>query len=256
VARDAEAWETILAICAPGTFERLTVAERDGRPVAWMRTQHKPEDERSYLAAAAVHPDEPPATTAALVDHARGEVPDLLVVVFDEPGTAFGRHLAALAGGVVAPGLPEVPPGAADPQVAQLSGPGLGPFARHDHGIYVRVPDPVALLETLRPVLSARFAASPYAGRDGELVISLYERGVALDLADGAVAAVRAVPGVEDPFDDGGVGVAPDWFGALVLGRFGASGLEARADDVTLGRKRGLMDALFPPVATDVVGDF
>ena len=57
---------------------------------------------------------------------------------------------------------------------------------------------------------------------------------------------MRAVAGVEDPYADGGVGVAPDLFGALVFGRFGAIGLEQRADDVTLGRHRGLMERAVP----------
>ena len=134
--------------------------------------------------------------------------------------------------------------------------PDLGEAVRHDHGIYVRVPDPVALLDRLRPVLSRRLGASRYAERDGELVISLYDHGLALDLAGGEVAAVRAVDGIEDPFATGTVGVAPDWFGALVFGRWGAVGLEQRADDVTLGRRRGLMEVLFPPLEADVVGDF
>jgi len=107
-----------------------------------------------------------------------------------------------------------------------------------------------------RQVLSARFGASRYAERDGELVLSLYDRGVALDLTGGAVAGVRAVPGIEDPFATGDVGIAPDWFGALVFGRWGAIGLERRADDVSLGRRRGLMEVLFPRIDADVIGDF
>jgi hypothetical protein len=70
------------------------------------------------------------------------------------------------------------------------------------------------------------------------------------------VAAVRPAPGIEDPFAHDAVGVAPDAFGALVLGRWGAAGLEDRVDDVVLGRRRGLMEVLFPQVAADVVGDF
>ena len=87
-------------------------------------------------------------------------------------------------------------------------------------------------------------------------MISLYEDGLALDLAGGEVAAVRAADGIEDPFATGAVGVAPDWLGALVFGRWGAIGLEQRVDDVTLGRRRGLMEVLFPRLDADVVGDF
>ncbi|HEY5155928.1 MAG TPA: GNAT family N-acetyltransferase [Acidimicrobiales bacterium] len=230
VERDGLAWSTIVAICAPDTFEHLTVVERDGRVVGWMRTQDKPEDDRVYLAAAAVDADEAPTTARHMVEWVRNRAGAHVLVVFDQAGSTFSRHL--------------------------VDAPGLGGSARHDHGIYVRVPDPVALLDALRPVLSARFAASRYADRDGEVVISLYDRGVALDLVGGRVAAVRSVPGIEDPFAGGEVGVAPDWFGALAFGRWGAIGLEQRADDVTLGRRRGLMDVLFPAVDADVVGDF
>ncbi len=64
------------------------------------------------------------------------------------------------------------------------------------------------------------------------------------------------MPGIEDPFAHEGVGVPPDWFGALVFGRWGAIGLEQRVDDVVLSRRRGLMEVLFPPRPSDVVGDF
>jgi hypothetical protein len=52
-----------------------------------------------------------------------------------------------------------------------------------------------------------------------------------------------------------GVGVAPDWFGALVLGRWGAADLAARVDDVFYGRHHRLMDVLFPKLSCDVASD-
>jgi hypothetical protein len=58
---------------------------------------------------------------------------------------------------------------------------------------------------------------------------------------------------VQDPEDEGGVGIPPDRFATLVLGRYGALGLEAREDDVTLGTARPLMAALFPPMINDLV---
>ena len=39
----------------------------------------------------------------------------------------------------------------------------------------------------------------------------------------------------------------------LLLGPFGAAGLEARHGDVLLGRQRQLMEALFPPVTSDLL---
>ena len=165
-----------------------------------------------------------------MVAGARREADDDVLVVFDSPATTYSRHLAELGQ--------------------------VGGTLRHDHGIYTRVPDPVALLDRLRPALSARLARSRYADRAGELILSLYGSGVALTYEHAAVTAVRAVPGIEDPYANGDVGVAPDLFGALVFGRFGAVGLEQRADDVTLGRHRGLMEVLFPQFESDVIGDF
>ena len=238
VQRDDAAWQVITTVCRDNDFEQLWALTRvdpssdDAALVGWFRTQRRPEDHRVYLAAAAVDPGEPASSTTAMIDHASELSGDDTLVVWDVPDTAYSEHLAELGA------------------LGTLSAP-----MTHDHGIYVRVPDPVALLDRLRPVLSSRLAASRYAGRDGELVLSLYDSGIALDLAHGEVVAVRSVPGIEDPFAAGGVGIAPDWFGALAFGRFGAIGLESRADDVTLGRPRGLMEVLFPKRPSDVVAD-
>jgi hypothetical protein len=39
----------------------------------------------------------------------------------------------------------------------------------------------------------------------------------------------------------------------MLLGPFGGIGLEARYGDVLLGRQRDLMEALFPPVTSDLL---
>jgi predicted N-acetyltransferase YhbS len=230
VHRDDAAWDVIFALSCANEYEHLYVVERDGRVVGWWRTQHRPEDGRVYLQPSVVHPGEPPETTLAMVAHARAEAGDAVLIVFDAPGTTYGDHLS---------------------QLGQL-----GETRRHDHGIYVRVADAVALLERLRPVLAERLRASRYGHRSGELAISLYRSGIALDYSDGEIGPVRDTAGVEDPFAVDGVGVPPDQVGALVFGRFGAIALEQRVDDVTLGRQRGLMEVLFPRRDADVVGDF
>jgi hypothetical protein len=102
-------------------------------------------------------------------------------------------------------------------------------------------------------VLSERLAASPFASASGELVISLYRSAVALAYEQGTVVGVDAAAAVREPDEEGGVGIPPDRFATLVLGRYGALGLEAREDDVTLGRARALMAALFPPMVNDLV---
>lgn len=122
------------------------------------------------------------------------------------------------------------------------------------NAIYTRVADPLALLEALRPVLDDRLARSELAGFDGELLMSLYTRSIRLVVRGGAVEAIEWAEGVEDPDGEAAIGVAPDALPALLLGRFGASGLAARVDDVVLGRHRRLADVLFPPLVADVVG--
>ncbi len=230
VERDRTAWDVLFAMCRDNAYEHLHVAERDGQVVGWTRTQHKPDDGRMYLLPSLVRADQPATTTLAMVADARRRAGDDVLVVFDSPNTTYSRHLGELTE--------------------------LGGTLRHDHGIYTRVPDPVALLDRLRPVLSARLASSDEANRSGELAISLYGSGVALRFARGAVQDVSAVPGIEDPYAHGDVGVAPDLLGALVFGRFGAVELEQRADDVTLGHQRRLMEVLFPQLEADVIGDF
>jgi predicted N-acetyltransferase YhbS len=230
VERDQIAWNVVFAMSQDNAFEHLQVAERDEQVVGWMRTQHKPNDGRVYLLPSLVRADQPPSTTLALVAAARGEAGDDVLVVFESPATLYSQHLAELTE--------------------------LGGTLRHDHGIYTRVPDPMALLDRLRPVLEARLSSSRYADRAGELIISLYGAGVAMTYERAEVTDLRRVDGIEDPYANGDVGVAPDLFGALVFGRFGAVGLEQRADDVTLGRHRGLMEVLFPQFESDVIGDF
>ena len=120
----------------------------------------------------------------------------------------------------------------------------------------MRIPDPIAFLKTLRPVLSQRLAASDLATASGTVELSLYTYGIALDYEAGAVTAVRKVAGVEDPTDVDGIGVAPDWFPASALGRWKATDLAKRVDDVLILRDHHLMNVLFPMRTSDVSGDF
>ena len=119
------------------------------------------------------------------------------------------------------------------------------------HPTYVRVPDPVALLDVLRPVLSARLARSAFAEEQGQLDLSLYTWSLRLTYDRGEVTAVAAAPGIEDPEDHADVGISPDELPALLLGRFGASGLARQRDDVLLGGHADLVDVLFPRLSND-----
>lgn len=233
VARQATHFEQWIEMAAMGALhgeqagsERFYVAERDGEIVGWSALSEL-EDEKRLLLLPVVTRDA--AVTDTILLHAVDEAArkDFVLIGHDTPGTAHGARLRA-----------------------------IGQPVPYGLGIYVRIPDPVAFLEALRPALSDRLASSPFATRAGEVNISLYESSVVVRYADGAVTAVEAAPGVEDPFDDFECGVAPDWFPAFVLGRFGAKELERRVDDVTLGKHADLLEVLFPRRDADVVGDF
>ena len=118
--------------------------------------------------------------------------------------------------------------------------------------VYVRIADPVAFLDRVRPVLSDRLRASPLRSERGELLISLYSAGIRIAYDRGEVTEVTACEGSEDPEDEGAVGVPPDLLVTLLMGRFDALELERRQQDVVLGRQRGLMGVLFPAVVSDL----
>jgi predicted N-acetyltransferase YhbS len=227
--RDDDHWRRWLAMAAAGFDgerwgeERFFVAERDGAVVGWSKSSVYT-DERRLMLLPSLAVDAP--TTDAIIAHALDQGAGLVVVGHDTPDTVYGERMRA-----------------------------VGAPAPYGLGLYIRIADPVAFLDHLRPVLSRRLAASRFADATGTVEISLYERGLAIGYDRGVVTDVHAIPGVEDPFDDFECGVAPDWFPALVLGRWGAKALDARTDDVSLGRHAELLETLFPAVSADLVGD-
>ncbi|MET7426736.1 GNAT family N-acetyltransferase [Dactylosporangium sp. NPDC005555] len=117
-----------------------------------------------------------------------------------------------------------------------------------DH--YVRVPDVVALLSHLRPVLSARLAGF---ASDDDVIVSFFRHHVRLRRAHGVVTEVVAGGPMQGPASHGGAGVAPDLIAPLLFGPHGIAGLTARHADVYPGPNAELMRALFPPVAADLL---
>jgi hypothetical protein len=122
------------------------------------------------------------------------------------------------------------------------------------NALFTRVADPRAFLERIRPVLDDRLARSVLAADTGELLISLYARSIRLTYDRGLIGDIAWAPGVEEPDGKTTIGVPEDAFAPLVLGRFGASTLASRIDDLTLGRQRALADILFPRLTADVIG--
>ncbi|MGW4110923.1 GNAT family N-acetyltransferase [Actinosynnema sp. NPDC004786] len=131
--------------------------------------------------------------------------------------------------------------------------PFLGPPPEEANSYYVRIGDPVALLEHLRPVFGRRLANSGFADREGEAIVSFYGSHVRLPFRAGEVGPV--VPGgrMQAPGAAGGAGVAPDRLASLLFGPHGLRGLTAREPDVYPGPNAELMHALFPPVRGDLM---
>ncbi|HEY3064389.1 MAG TPA: GNAT family N-acetyltransferase [Methylomirabilota bacterium] len=136
---------------------------------------------------------------------------------------------------------------------------------RRQEGVYVRVPDLARFLTVVRPALERRLAASAMSGYSGTLVISLYRHGVELVFENGTL--VRVAPwrptfttiGQEmsrattdrrraDAFFPGLT------FLQLLFGSRSFARLEAAFPDciARTGEGRALLEALFPPLPSDV----
>jgi predicted N-acetyltransferase YhbS len=168
---------------------------------------------------------------------------------------ALVRHAAGLADGpdaVGAPGGLKVMERPGGPGGDALE-PFLAPRSRQAAAYYVRVPDPVALLDHLRPVLSARLAASVSGPDSGEALVSFFGRHVRLVYADRSVVEVRPGGRLQAPAALGGAGVAPDLVAPLLFGPHGLLGLSERHPDVYPGPNEAVLAALFPPVRADLL---
>jgi predicted N-acetyltransferase YhbS len=167
------------------------------------------------------------------------------VAARDEPAArALLRHVVDLAGD-------------REVNVVARHGSALGPFlgeaSPYPEQYYARIPDPGALLEHLRPVLSARLAASDLADFDGEVVLTFFRTHVRFRCAAGEVGPMvvggqRQSPGVAN-----GVAVAPDQVPPLLFGADGFAGLSLRYPDVYAHQGRALAEVLFPPVRADLL---
>lgn len=135
--------------------------------------------------------------------------------------------------------------------VHEVCAPLMEPATGTPEQYYVRIPDAAAVLDALRPVLSARLAA---AGLDRtEVLLSTYRHHYRFDVGpDGLSPAATGGP-MQDPVSRGGMGVAPDWLAPLLFGPWGAEGLARLRPDVTPEGDPELFAALFPPVRADVL---
>ncbi len=121
------------------------------------------------------------------------------------------------------------------------------------YGLYVRVPDVVAFLRAIAPVLEARLAASPAVGWTGDLHIDLYQDGFRLRFDHGQLTAVG--PWIR-PTDDREAGVDArirrDDLLHLLFGSRSVDEVERTTADCLLTTDAGalLLDVLFPTMPT------
>lgn len=193
---------------------RVVLAEREGAPVGMMRIYDDDGDPLVFDLAAADR-----ATFLALAAAAAG--PEGAATVALRPG------LEAFASG-------------------------LGETDHDGYAYYVRVPDPCALLAAILPELNFRLADSGEEYEDGELLISLYRESITAQIRNGQLESVAPGGTVQAPVSRGGSGIPPDLVGHLILGPLGALELERSHADVLLGKRRELMNVLFPPQTVDV----
>lgn len=115
---------------------------------------------------------------------------------------------------------------------------------------YVRVAEPMALLEAMRPVLAQRLDGLDEGG--GEALLSMYQSSIRFKYGVGRVGPMGRAKPEPAPIGAGGSGVAPDKIVSLLLGPLGAARLAELNPDVNLGEQEALMEALFPPQTCDV----
>jgi predicted N-acetyltransferase YhbS len=195
------------------------VAERGGVLVATGR--RSPSGDGSVLAELAGEAD----GVLALVAAARG-TSDVLTVV-ERPGAGWAPSLASVAD---PPSEPE----------------------RDREWYYARIAELAPLLDRLRPVLLDRFRAAGLRGRH-EVLLSSWRSHVRFTIDEESMSAVTAGGPEQAPIWQGGSGVPPDVLAPLLLGPFGAAGLELRVPDMVLGSQRELLSVLFPPQTADLL---
>jgi predicted N-acetyltransferase YhbS len=217
--RSPHVWDLLFA--SPG-FEVLVAVDPAGRLQASARVQHDPEDGGYQISLE--HAAGDAEGTRALLAHL-ATVPVERRVVAGRPGTRAGAVIEAHT----------------EPDTRNSAYPAA-----------VRVADPVALLDRLRPVLSRRLAAGGLGDLTTTLTLTAYRWTARLTIADGTVTAVDRGPRQQDPLAPGTIGVPPDRMAALLLGPEPATTLEARNPDVVLGEHRMLADVLFPGVDADL----
>ena len=193
------------------------VAERDGQIVGTCRAV--PPEEGAAVAELAVADD---AAAGALLAHAASQTTDT-VAVQQRSG------------------------------VAAATEPFLGAATQKPDWYYARIERLAPLLEHLAPALQSRLDAAGLGAQDHDVLISSWRSHVRFSIGPSGFR-ISAEGGPEQaPISKGGSGVPPDAVAPLLLGPYGAAGLEERLADCYVGRQRDVMTALFPPRTADLL---
>ena len=118
---------------------------------------------------------------------------------------------------------------------------------------YGRVERLAPLLAHLEPVLFGRLERAGLGDRDHEVLLSTWRQHLRFTIGPSGFQLLAEGGPEQAPVSKGGSGVPPDALAPLLLGPFGAAGLEERLPDCLLGGQRGLMHTLFPPLAADLL---
>jgi GNAT superfamily N-acetyltransferase len=129
----------------------------------------------------------------------------------------------------------------------------LGPPAEPAEWYYGRVERLGPVLTHLAPVLLARLDAAGLGEVDHEVLLSTWATHARFTVGPSGFQLVVEGGPEQAPIHKGGSGIPPDALAPLLLGPYGALGLEERLPDCLLGAQREVMAALFPPMTADLL---
>lgn len=117
----------------------------------------------------------------------------------------------------------------------------------HDGGSYgwqIRLPDPLALLRKLAPLINQRLANSIYAKLTREVVFDFYRHACRLSFSAGELNAVSPIPPGSAPAD---LHMPPQLFAPLLFGHRSLNEISPMYPDASAaGSARPLLEVLFP----------